>query len=61
MGAKEEIARLEQKIDVLYNVVWCLMRETERHELAEHFRDDIIPYMDAVKLDEEFLDQLGKK
>lgn len=60
MSAKEEITRLEQKVDVLYNVIWHLMNATKQYEMAEHFRDDVIPYMDVVKLEPEFLDILGK-
>ena len=60
MSAKEEIARLEQKVDVLYNVIWHLMNATKQYEMAEHFRNDICPYMDVVNLEPEYLDILGK-
>ena len=60
MSAKEEIERLEQKVDVLYNVVLYLMKSSGHEHMANHFEDDICPYMDVVKLDEEFLDVLGK-
>ena len=60
MGAKEEIARLEQKVDVLYNVVLYLMKSSGHEHLANHFEDDICPCMDVVKLEPEFLDELGK-
>ena len=60
MGAKEEIARLEQKIDVLYNVVQLLMNANGMYEQAEHFRENICPYMDVVNLESEYLYKLGK-
>ena len=60
MGAKEEIARLEQKIDVLYNVVWLLMNANGMYEQAEHFRKNICSYMDVVNLESEYLYKLGK-
>ena len=60
MGAKEEIARLEQKIDVLYNVVWLLMNANGMYEQAEHFRENICQYMDVVNLESKYLYKLGK-
>lgn len=60
MSAKEEIERLEQKVDVLYNVVLYLMKSSGHEHMANHFEDDVIPYMDVVKLEPEFMDELGK-
>ena len=60
MGAKEEIALLEQKVDILYNVVWHLMRATGQYEMAEHFSYDIMNHVDVEQLDSEFLNLLGK-
>ena len=60
MSAKEEIERLEQKVDILYNVVWHLMRATEQYEMAEHFSYDIMNHVEVEQLDQELLDILGK-
>ena len=60
MSAKEEIARLEQKVDVLYNVIWHVMNAAGMWQQAEHFRNNICPYMDVVNLEPEYLDILGK-
>lgn len=60
MSAKEEIERLEQKVDILYNVVWRLMRATKQYEMAEHFSYDIMNHVEVEQLDQELLDILGK-
>jgi len=61
MSAKDDIERLEQKIDILYNVVWYLMNATKQYDMAEYFSYNIMNHVDVEQLDSEFLDILKTK
>lgn len=60
MGAKEEIARLEQKVDILYNVVVELARITGQEEFAFDYMSNVMNRVNAVDLTDEELQNLGK-
>ena len=60
MSAKEEIARLEQKVDILYNVVVELARLTGQEEFAFDFMSNVMNRVNAVELTDEELRNIGK-
>ena len=60
MGAKEEIARLEQKVDILYNIVIELARLTGQEEFAFDYMSNVMTRVNAVDLTDEELRNLGK-
>ena len=60
MSAKEEIERLEQKVDILYNVVIELARLTDQEEFAFDFMSNVMNRVNAVELTDEELRNLGK-
>ena len=60
MSAQEEIARLEQKVDILYNVVVELARLTGQEEFAFDFISNVMNRVNAVELTDEELRNLGK-
>ena len=60
MSAKEEIARLEQKVDILYNIVIELGRLTGQDEFSFDFMSNVMNRVNAVELTDEELRNLGK-
>ena len=60
MSAKEDIERLEQKVDILYNVVVELARLTRQEEFAFDFMSNVMNRVNAVELTDEELRNLGK-
>ena len=60
MSAKEEIERLEQKVDILYNVVVELARLTDQEEFAFDFMSNVMNRVNTVELTDEELRNLGK-
>ena len=60
MSAKEEIERLEQKVDILYNVVVELARLTDQEEFTFDFMSNVMNRVNAVELTDEELRNLGK-
>ena len=60
MSAKEEIARLEQKVDILYNVIVELARLTGQDEFAFDYMSNVMNRVNAVDLTDEELRNLGK-
>ena len=60
MGAKEEIERLEQKVDILYNIVRLLLGESILQQTFEHFSDDICPLVGVEEMSMNEINNLGK-
>ena len=60
MSAKEEIARLEQKVDILYNIVRLLLGESILQQTFKHFSDDICPLVGVEKMSMNEINNLGK-
>jgi len=60
MSAKDDIERLEQKVDILYNVVWVLADFAGANDLAEHLLGDIMGAVNTPSLSDSELDQIGK-
>ena len=60
MSAKEEIERLEQKVDILYNVVVELARLTGQDKFAFDYMSNVMNRVNAVDLTDEELRNLGK-
>ncbi len=60
MGAKEDILLLEQKVDILYNIINELTIELGCHETQHHLVTDIFPCLNVMGLTENELAMLGK-
>lgn len=62
MSAKDDVERLEQKIDILYNVVFRLAEDAgiDTHNLATHLHKNIYPLVGVTELNVEEFDALGK-
>ena len=60
MSAKEEIERLEQKVDILYNVIVELARLTGQDKFAFDYMSNVMNRVNAVDLTDEELRNLGK-
>lgn len=60
MSAKEDIERLEQKVDILYNVIYFMMVRAGLNDLSEHFKDDIMTHVNVVELDADYIRELGR-
>lgn len=59
-GAKEEIERLEVKIDVLYNTVRILADACNQDDIAAHIAFDLMSHFDVTTLTTEEHNEIGK-
>ena len=63
MGAKEEITRLEQKVDILYNMVLYLEKinnSGKLHSALTHMEYEVFGLVDVEKMSDTEIFMLGK-